>query len=423
MAAASGRAPLAFLIAAAIAGCVLRAAFGLGYWTGQPLTRDESEYLSLARGLAGGRGFTYEEAMLEGPVPPFGRAPGYPAFLAIVGGGRDVAASVPASVKLAQSIVGGVGIVLVGLLAFRLAGAWAARAASLVAAVYPPLVWIAGYALSEALFWPIGLGCALLYDGLTAGTRSRASVALALGVLAGLGVLVRPALLLFVVLALLAVARRGRWRACAAFIAGVIVVVGPWTARNYAVHDRLMLVASDGGVTFWTGNHPLAIGEGDMAANPELKIANRDLRARHPGLTEEQMEPVYYREAWAWIRDHPLDFITLELKKLFYLVVPIGPSYTLHSTRYLVASVASYGVLLMLAIAGAYRLGGWLARTPGLWLLLLSSVMVSLIFFPQERFRIPIIDPALIVLASGLVVGARRRNVGGESRMAWTQPD
>jgi 4-amino-4-deoxy-L-arabinose transferase-like glycosyltransferase len=99
--------------------------------------------------------------------------------------------------------------------------AWAARAASLVAAVYPPLVWIAGYALSEALFWPIGLGCALLYDGLAGSAKSRASAALASGVLAGLGVLVRPALLLFVVLALLALARRGRWRACAAFIAGM----------------------------------------------------------------------------------------------------------------------------------------------------------------------------------------------------------
>jgi hypothetical protein len=39
------------LLAASALGLVVRLAFGLGYWSDQPLTRDEREYLSLARGL------------------------------------------------------------------------------------------------------------------------------------------------------------------------------------------------------------------------------------------------------------------------------------------------------------------------------------------------------------------------------------
>jgi hypothetical protein len=112
------------------------------------------------------------------------------------------------------------------------------------------------------------------------------------------------------------------------------------------------------------------------------------------------MEPVYYREALAWIRANPLDWLVLEAKKLFYLIVPIGPSYTLHSWRYLVASVVSYGALLVFAVAGFRRLGAARARTPGLWLLFASAVAVALVFFPQERFRIPVIDPTLIVCAA-----------------------
>ena len=46
------------------------------------------------------------------------------------------------------------------------------------------------------------------------------------------------------------------------------------------------------------------------------------------------MEPIYYREALAWMRAHPIDWIGLELRKVFYLVVPIGPSYRVHSPRY-----------------------------------------------------------------------------------------
>jgi hypothetical protein len=139
-----------------------------------------------------------------------------------------------------------------------------------------------------------------------------------------------------------------------------------------------------------------------MAANPELKTSNAALRALHPSLTEEQMEPIYYREAFSWILAHPGTWLALEVKKLFYLIVPIGPSYTLHSTRYTVASIVSYGTLLVLAVAGVLRLGRARAHTPGLWLIFASAVAVTLIFFPQERFRIPIIDPTLVVCAAGL---------------------
>jgi hypothetical protein len=68
------------------------------------------------------------------------------------------------------------------------------------------------------------------------------------------------------------------------------------------------VIASDGGVTFWTGNNPLATGEGDMAANPHLKYANSNEGAASR-LNEEQLEPVYYRESLDWIRSHPLDWL------------------------------------------------------------------------------------------------------------------
>ena len=64
-------------------------------------------------------------------------------------------------------------------------------------------------------------------------------------------------------------------------------VIAPWTLRNVAVHGRLVLIASEGGVTFWTGNHREAIGEGDLAANPHLTARNAGFRARHAGPRDE----------------------------------------------------------------------------------------------------------------------------------------
>ena len=394
------------MVAVLALALALRLAFAFGYWVDKNLTRDEREYLSLARSLTAGHGFVYDDAVRTGPVDPFGRAPGYPLFLALVGGGLQISESVPASVKIAQAILGTLGVLLVGWLCARLAGRRAGIAAASVGACYPPLIWVSAYAFSEALFWPLGLLVAWRFDGLVTGPGPKAQgprgtlgLALLCGLLTGIAVLVRPAMLFFIPLAGLWLIYKRRLAAVVVFALGTIVVVAPWTIRNYSHYGRFVLVASEGGVTFWTGNHPLARGEGDLAANPDLKREQLALRARYPALSEEEMEPIYYRDALDWITAHPFDWILLEARKVFYLVVPIGPSYTVHSPRYYLTSMISYGVVLVLAIAGFVRLGRDRGRTPGLWLLAGSAVLVCLVFFPQERFRTPVIDPTLAVLA------------------------
>jgi 4-amino-4-deoxy-L-arabinose transferase-like glycosyltransferase len=400
---AAGSFPRTFVLVAAAAGLLARLAFGFLYWVGEPLNRDEVEYLSLARSLTAGHGYEYDEHVRSGPVQPFGRAPGYPVFLTLIGAGRALVDHVPASVQIAQSIAGGLGVIVIGFAAFRMAGRRPAMAAAAIAALHPPLVWISGYVYSEGIFWPIGVAVALLTSRmLDAPSGATWKAAAIVGVATGLAVLVRAATMPFVGIAAAWLAWKRRPAALAAFLVGVALVVTPWSAYMSSKQGRFVLVASDGGVTFWTGNNALAIGEGDMAANPHLKLANQALRAKHPDLSEEQMEPVYYRESFTWIRAHPLDWLWLMVKKVFYLVVPIGPSYSLHSTRYYLASVVSVGALLLLAAAGGRRLGSRRSRLAGMWLLAAAAVATCLVFFPQERFRIPVIDPALILLASGV---------------------
>jgi 4-amino-4-deoxy-L-arabinose transferase-like glycosyltransferase len=396
----------ALAVAAGVA-LALRLLFALGYWTGQPLTRDEREYLAIARGLTTGHGFSPDPAMLAGQPEPFGRAPGYPLFLALTGAGAVVPSAVPVSVKIAQAVLGAVGVVLVGLIATRLAGSRAGLAAALIAACYPPLVWISAYAYSEAIAWPIGLAVVWVFDR-RAADRSGVSSVLAAGALTGAAILIRPGMIIFLALAALwLMIRRAPSRALA-FAVAAVFVVAPWTIRNYLHEGRFVAVASEGGVTFWTGNHPHAIGEGDLAANPELKRDALVLRAQHPTLTEDEMERVYYHEAFGWIGAHPWRWLALEIRKIFYLVVPIGPSYRLHSFRYLAASLLSYGLLLPAAVIGFWRARPRRGTVPGLWLLGGSAVLMCLIFFPQERFRIPMIDPVLVVCAACSVAGVRQ---------------
>jgi hypothetical protein len=427
-----------WIVACVLLGLALRLGFALLYWVGQPLTHDEREYLALARSLARGDGFTYPaDEPSPGTAQQFGRAPGYPFFLAALRI-AEPHEHVPRRVQIAQAGIGAIGIWLMAAIAGRVAGPRAAVAAAAIAAVYPPLVWIPAYALSETVYSTLALAAALALTEARGARREqgkdtepapplrtptlaprtshlapRASRLVTAAILTAAAILVRPAMLFFLPFAALWMIGRRRAADAAVFVLVTTLCVLPWTIRNHRVYGRWVPVASEGGVTFWTGNHPLAVGDGDLAANPDIKRAELEFRAAHPGLTAEQLEPFYYRDALAWIRREPLAWVALMARKGFYTIVPLGPSYAIHSARYFVASVASYLLVLPAAVAGAWRWrimrrGGAPAGNPAaLWLMAAATVAAGLVFFPQERFRIPIIDPALIVTAALLFAGFR----------------
>jgi 4-amino-4-deoxy-L-arabinose transferase-like glycosyltransferase len=416
-----------WLAAALLAGLALRLCFGMAYWVGKPLTLDEQEYLLLAHNVASGQGFSYRSpssGVVEGRH--VGRAPLYPLFVAGVGlawPGSEIVAdrlptSVPAEVKAIQALLGCAIVWLVAWWARRIAGRTAGVAAAWVAACYPPLVFISGYALSESLYAVLALLAALLIDRACAiGSPGRSGAfALASGLATGLAILTRPAFLPFLALvaAWQVIGRRG-WLLIAV-VAGSTIVVAPWTARNQAVYGRFVLVASEGGVTFWTGNNRLAGGEGDLAANPEMKRAALEIERAAGGATPEALEGVFYRAAVDDIRGDPVRWIGLLARKAFYTVVPAGPSYALHSARFVVASVVPYLVVLPCAGWGAWRARGRRPPPAALWLLAASAWLVCLVFFPQERFRVPVIDPVLIVYAAACGAAAWASRAGSAER-------
>ena len=414
--------------AAVAAGLLLRLAFGLGYWTGKPLTQDEREYLALAANVAHGRGFATElpgEAAPAGNVQRFGRGPGYPLFLApLTWLDADLRAGrlpdgVPAAVKIVQAIAGAAAILVLASLVRRVAGDRAGVAAAWLAALFPPLVWMPAYALSEQLASLLALGCAAwlgaVTDGPPAARDARGGTTRALiaaGLAAGAGALTRPGQLFVLPLAVLlliwrAPDRRAGLRRALLFTALALLAIAPWTLRNAIAYRQFVPIASSGGVNFWIGNHPEAIGDGDLAANPQLKLRNAEFRAAHAGLPEEALERLYYRDAARAIAADPVRWLGLEGRKLWYTFVPFGPSYRLHAPRYFWTSAVSLLLLLPAAIYGIARTASG-SRPAALLTLAAASVLAGLVFFPHERFRLPVMDPALIACAA--LCASRRRD-------------
>jgi hypothetical protein len=228
---------------------LLRLAFGVFYWTGKPLTHDEREYLALAASVTAGRGvrlWPRDERRHRAAVRP---RPRYPLFLAAIGGGSEDATETPLRVKLAQSFVGAAGVWVIALLARRAGGDGAGTAAAWIAAVHPPLVTMPAYVLSETLFSTVALAAALaLQSAVSDGGPSRARLlrTFVAGAASGSAALIRPAMLLFLPLAVLWLLARRRPAAAAVLGAACLLVILPWTIRNHRVYDRLVLIASEG---------------------------------------------------------------------------------------------------------------------------------------------------------------------------------
>ena len=234
-------------------------------------------------------------------------------------------------------------------------------------------------------------------------------MAAAAGLTAGVAILVRPAMLMFLPLAALWLAVHRRPALAAALVVTSLAVIAPWTVRNVRVYGTFVLIASEGGVTFWTGNHPLARGEGDLAANPDIKAAEIAFRARAPGTDRGGARAALLsRRAGlhrarirsggsACSRGRRSTRSSRSARRI---------RYTRRDTWCL--SLASYLLLLPFAVAGCARARWRRAPARGAVLLLAASAVVAgLVFFPQERFRIPVIDPALIVLRGRRLRGAR----------------
>ena len=214
----------AFLVAAALVlAFVLRLAFAFGYWVGKPLTLDEQEYLQLGTSLANGQGLKYTGTAAS---RHFERPPGFAAFVAgvrIISGVRGAtspppgsSSDVPAPLKVAQSLLGVLGVGLVAAIAAQAAGRAAAVTAAFLAAIYPPLVWICGYVLSEPLYSALALGVVWILQAAERGWATRRDsregaagngrarlfgYVLLAGVTAGAAVLTKEAMVFFVPLA------------------------------------------------------------------------------------------------------------------------------------------------------------------------------------------------------------------------------
>lgn len=213
---------------------------------------DLAWYDGHARNLAAGLGY------VENGKPTAFWPIGYPAFLALLYRFAGMHIRVVHAVHVLLAYLTTIGVWTVGR---RPLGEGRARIAALVYALCPSTVMFTELLSTETLFSAllVAVWCLLLSRDMEPWRRR-----MSLGLLVGLGVLVKPVLLPWPALAVVLLARPGT-RGRAAYDALVVyvvaaVVIAPWTYRNWQAFGRFVLVSTNTGFNLYVGNAPGATG-------------------------------------------------------------------------------------------------------------------------------------------------------------------
>lgn len=279
------------------------------------------------------------------------------------------------------------------------------RFALLLFAVYPNNAAYVALIMTEVFFtFLLLLGCWLLFF-------FRNSWALiAAGIVFGLSMLVKAQALVIVLLLLGyqwlrdQANRRGILNHATLVTAVALLIIVPWTVRNYLVFGEIVVVSTNGGLTLLTGNNPSA--QGDYTQDdPLVNSIYRDIQ------NQVEVDREAKRRALAWIRENPIQFVKLVPLKIWRLWAPDGESEWAFQAGYIRYSEfvfffrlvrycnQAYYVLLIIGflVAGYYLVcGSYRALPPPTYWWIAPYIIaafltaIAVIFSGQSRFHYPV---------------------------------
>jgi 4-amino-4-deoxy-L-arabinose transferase-like glycosyltransferase len=384
---------------------LLALAVRIGFLLAEPATRpvgDERTWTDWARELSSARVGLSPLKTHYIFYPPV-----YAYFLAVphaLTGGFAVA-------QWAQALVGALLVPAVGRVGARTFSPRVGLVAAAVAAFYPEIVWFSVHFWSETVFLVVllwGWERLLAADGPSARWRT----AVAAGLLWGLATLTRETVLYFIPLAAAGLAfRRGTpgRRQGAAFALAALVVVAPWTYRNWVALGAFVPVSTAGGQNLFQGNTTIPRDETYRMVQEVQGRVEQYRYAMRMGL-----EAIRDRQPW-WIfeklRDEMPRFWEADSLALIHIkrgAYGVVPPWAAVATAVVV--LAPYVAVLALAVLGAAALRP--DRAHGFLLAFLAYYnLLHVVTHGFARYRLPVM-PVLFVFAASAWVAGRDARLG-----------
>ncbi len=389
-----------------LAALVVRLAFVLTLDPAQLYWPDERLYDEIARGLAAGHGFV---------ATGYNSTPLWPALMALL---YKLFGHSFTAVRMAQCVLSAFTCVIMGAAATRLfdrrVGTWTAW----ILAFYPSLVYLAGVFYMENLY---SFCLAVVVYSLTRlGSETTLQRAMLAGLAIGMTALSRSVALLLIPTAAIVPLLAGcaTWRRrialCLVLWLGAVVVIAPWTVRNWIVFGHVVPVSMGTGLTLWRGNCEFSCGgasdrylspqDDTWGTIPKTEANERRLKAllaRLDGLDEADADRLLAQEARNYIAAHPLRCAGLYVKKLLTLYSAYSQTSAndVHGSSHnrLIATASYYPVLFLALVGMAIHARRWRDLCVPYSVLALFTFSLPLLT-TCTRFRLPM-DPLLVMFA------------------------
>jgi 4-amino-4-deoxy-L-arabinose transferase-like glycosyltransferase len=369
-------------------------------------------YHLMAGALADGQGYVSPASLFRGePAPTSAYPPLYPIYLATWSWlGLD---SLDAH-RAVSTLLGAATVVLIGLVGRRVGGPVVGLVAAGIAAIYPQLAMVDGTVITESAYAPLVALVVLL--ALRWHDRPTIGGAAALGAAIGLATLARSeAIALLLLLAAPLVWRSPRRRAATvvAVVGAALLVLAPWTVRNWIVQDQPIVLTTNTGLT------ALATTCESTFRGDRLGWVDHACAFEHPCaeiVDETEQASCMNEAARAYARDNlgrvPV-VVGVRVARLWGLYgqgtdIGYGEMWSRQATA-AKAGWVMYGLLVGLAVLGAVVLRR--RRAPLLPLLapFLLVTIVAATAFGFSRYRLAAEIPLVVLGAVGAVALIGRR--------------
>ena len=349
--------------------------------------------------------------------------------------------------ELARAVVaflGGLMVLFVYLLGRRLAGPAVGIGAALLAAIYPAFIDNAEQFLSEPLA-AFTLSGAVLATFWAADPGRRTWAWLVPGALLGATALTRPEYLMFaVILGVAVLVKMARDRgirlgvaSLALFVGAFVLVLAPWTVRNFIVLDKFVPVTTGGGkalfvATYLPGDgrqlrvkrelirrfeHKQNVTDREVA-DTQMKDLLDKVARKYPELERDAALAKIGRENFRkYVREEPVEYAGMVVTKMWN-VWRRGSGPTMRGSGW----IAFHYAILALAVVGLAVLA-WRRRweVVVIGLLILGITLLGGLLLAVPRRNVPLMPLVLTLAACGgawlsLTVGAWLAEIRGRGR-------
>lgn len=366
---------------------------------------DEVDYHQLGQSLTAGNGFSLQ----TGEATVY-RPPGYPFFLSPL----YHVCNAPLTGKLANTLLLAISVWLMCRITKN-------SLPGLFVFAYPILLFTASTLYPQTLgtFLLLGIIWLLLYPE----QRNRALILS--GLCLGFLILNIPAFLLTAPVLAWILYRHEKGpvfqrlaRVCLLSVCTLLVVL-PWTWRNYKTFDAFLPISANSGLNLFFGNSP------HTGPNTGVNVDRTAVLVAVEDMNEIETDHYYRDQALEWIRTHPVDAAKLyAAKAVNYFnfkneLKTTSQSSTLKNALMFVTWTPLLGLFVIrLFFYKKYPLS---ELEKAIYLLVICNVFLSAIFFTRIRFRLPF--DMLMILSNSIFAGAYLQDRGFFAHKPLTTPE